>query len=58
MTKLVDLLEQVKAADEPRYLDPLEAIVEANETPAEALLKLYNGPWKKSVDPVFDLLAY
>jgi glutamate--cysteine ligase len=44
--------------DETHYLDPLEAIVEANETPAEALLKLYNGPWQKSVDPVFDLLAY
>lgn len=44
--------------DETRYLDPLDAIVEANETPAEALLKLYDGPWKKSVDPVFDLLAY
>ncbi len=44
--------------DEARYLDPLEEIVERNETQAEALLKLYNGPWKKSVDPIFDLLAY
>jgi glutamate--cysteine ligase len=44
--------------DEAHYLDPLEEIVERNETQAEALLKLYNGPWKKSVDPIFDLLAY
>lgn len=44
--------------DEAHYLDPLEEIVERNETQAEALLKLYNGPWKKSVDPIFDLMAY
>jgi glutamate--cysteine ligase len=44
--------------DETHYLDPLEKIIENNETQAEALLKLYNGAWKKSVDPIFDLLAY
>jgi glutamate--cysteine ligase len=44
--------------DEAHFLDPLEDIVEKNETQAEALLKLYNGPWKKSVDPIFDVLAY
>ena len=44
--------------DETVYLDPLESIVDRNETQAAALLKLYEGPWKKSVDPIFDLLAY
>ena len=44
--------------DETIYLDPLESIVERNETQAEALLKLYEGPWKKLVDPIFDLLTY
>jgi glutamate--cysteine ligase len=48
----------ISKQDEAHYLDPLEEIVERNETQAEALLKLYNGPWKKSVDPIFDLLAY
>ena len=44
--------------DETRYLDPIEEIVEKNETQAEALLKLYSGPWKQSVDRIFDYAAY
>ncbi|MEL3890582.1 glutamate--cysteine ligase [Ferrovibrio sp. MS7] len=44
--------------DETHFLAPLQAIVESGETPAEALLKLYNGRWNRSVDPVFTELAY
>lgn len=44
--------------DETHFLSPLQAIVESGETPAEALLKLYNGRWNHSVDPVFTELAY
>ena len=44
--------------DETHFLEPLVRIVESGETPAEALLKLYNGRWNKSVDPAFTELAY
>lgn len=44
--------------DETHFLEPLQAIAESGETPAEALLKLYNGRWNRSVDPVFTELAY
>jgi glutamate--cysteine ligase len=44
--------------DETRYLRPLQEIVARGITPAEELLEKYNGPWKGSVDPVFDEYAY
>lgn len=44
--------------DESHFLEPLQRIVESGETPAEALLKLYNGRWNRSVDPAFTELAY
>src|SRR5262249_29537256 len=44
--------------DETRYLRPLQEIVPRGNTPAEELLQKYNGPWKRSVDPVFDEYAY
>ncbi|MEK9971308.1 MAG: glutamate-cysteine ligase family protein, partial [Ferrovibrio sp.] len=44
--------------DETHFLEPLVRIVESGETPAEALLKLYNSRWNKSVDPAFSELAY
>ncbi len=44
--------------DETHFLEPLVRIVESGETPAEGLLKLYNGRWNKSVDPAFTELAY
>ena len=47
-----------EGADESHFLDPLIEIVEANETPAERKLALYNGPWNQSVDPVFREFPY
>ncbi|MGB0133854.1 glutamate--cysteine ligase [Dokdonella sp.] len=47
-----------EGVDESHFLDPLIEIVEANETPAERKLALYNGPWKQSVDPVFREFLY
>lgn len=44
--------------DETHFLEPLVAIAETGETPAEALLKLYHGRWNRSVDPAFSELAY
>ena len=44
--------------DETRYLRPLQEIVDRGITPAEELLERYNGPWKGSVEPVFDEYAY
>jgi glutamate--cysteine ligase len=44
--------------DETRYLRPLQEFVARGITPAEELLEKYNGPWQKSVEPVFDEYAY
>jgi glutamate--cysteine ligase len=48
----------VEGVDESHFLDPLIEIVEANETPAERKLALYNGPWNHNVDPVFREFLY
>jgi glutamate--cysteine ligase len=45
-------------ADESIYLDPLLEIVDANLTPAERKLELYNGEWKGDIDRVFAEFAY
>ena len=44
--------------DESSYLNPLREIAESGITPAEELLAQYEGPWKGSVDPVFQEYAY
>ncbi|QIB34194.1 glutamate--cysteine ligase [Ancylobacter pratisalsi] len=44
--------------DETRFLGPLDDILAAGQTPAEALLALYEGAWNRSVEPVFDQFAY
>ena len=45
-------------ADESIFLEPLMEIVEANQTPAERKLELFQGPWQGNVDPVFHEFAY
>src|SRR3990170_2230394 len=44
--------------DESHFLAPAEEVVERDESPAEVLLKHFNGEWKGSVEPVFTALAY
>ncbi len=44
--------------DETRYLRPLQEIVARGITPAEELLEKYHGPWKGSVEPIFEEYAY
>jgi glutamate--cysteine ligase len=44
--------------DETRYLGPLDEFVARGITPAEELLEKYNGPWERSVEPVFGEYAY
>ena len=44
--------------DESHFLAPVEEVIERGETPAEVLLKQFNGEWKGSVEPVFTALAY
>ncbi len=39
--------------DETVFLKPLEAIVDTGRTEAQRLLELYDGPWKRQVEPVF-----
>jgi glutamate--cysteine ligase len=43
---------------ETRFLAELEEIALSGRTPAEELLEKYNGPWNKSVLPVFDEYGY
>jgi glutamate--cysteine ligase len=44
--------------NETGFLSPLRQVVESGETPAERKLRLYNGAWKESVDPVFFECSY
>jgi len=45
-------------ADECGFLEPLLAIVESGQTPAQQKLALFHGRWQGSVDPVFHEFAY
>ncbi|MBX3700744.1 MAG: glutamate--cysteine ligase [Dokdonella sp.] len=45
-------------ADERIFLDTLNHIVEANQTPAQRKLELYHGPWQGDIDRVFGEFAY
>lgn len=44
--------------DETVFLDTLDTIARSGETPADWLLRQYNGPWMHNVDRVFDEEAY
>jgi len=44
--------------DESRYLRPIQEFVARGITPAEELLEKFNGPWDRSVEPVFKEYAY
>ena len=39
---------------EEKYLLPLEEIADSGMTRANRLLELYHGPWKQSLDPLYD----
>jgi glutamate--cysteine ligase len=45
-------------ADESMFLEPLVEFAQANQTPAERKLELFNTEWNGSVDPVFRQFAY
>lgn len=44
--------------DESFFLAPLEEVVARGTTSAEELVRLYEGPWERSMDRVFDHLTY
>ena len=44
--------------DESVFLDPLIESAEANQTPAERKLALYEGPWAGDINRVFAEFAY
>jgi glutamate--cysteine ligase len=44
--------------DESRFLEPLIEFAEANETPAERKLALFQGEWDGDIDRVFREFAY
>lgn len=41
-------------ADETRYLEQLLTIVDIEQTEAERLMALFDGPWDEHIEPVFD----
>ena len=45
-------------ADESKFLDPLQELVETGKTPADHKLERFHGAWQGSVDPVFREFAY
>ena len=45
-------------ASEAVFLEPLIEFTQANQTPAERKLELFNGAWNGSVDPLFREFAY
>jgi glutamate--cysteine ligase len=44
--------------DESGFLNVLQVIADSGECPAEEKLKLFEGKWKGSVDPVYSDFAY
>ena len=48
----------VSGDNETGFLSELDQIAESGITPAEALLLRYNTAWNRSVEPVFEELAY
>jgi len=52
--------ERLNAAgdNESGFLAPLQEVAESGISPADRKLRLYHGPWKESVDPVFIDCAY
>jgi glutamate--cysteine ligase len=44
--------------DEAHFLRQLEDIAESGLTPADRLVQLYEGPWGKSVEPIYTELLY
>lgn len=47
-----------RSANEAIFLDPLEEILKRGTTQAEEMLKKFEGPWGRSVEPVFEDYAY
>ncbi|MEO8673338.1 MAG: glutamate--cysteine ligase [Tahibacter sp.] len=50
--------KNTNGADESIFLEPLIEFAQANQTPAERKLELFNTRWKGSVDPIFSEFAY
>jgi glutamate--cysteine ligase len=44
--------------DETRHLEPLQRTIDCGRTPAEEMLEKFHGPWKGSVEPVYEEYAF
>ena len=44
--------------NETGFLEPLQETAESGLTRAERKLALFEGPWQRSVDPLFERFAY
>lgn len=47
-----------RGLDEGKFLLRLEQVVAAGETQADVLLHLYDTEWERSVDPVYNYMAF
>lgn len=50
--------QNTQGQDEQHFLDQIAAIAETGHCPSRELLDRYYGPWRESVDPVYDEFAY
>jgi glutamate--cysteine ligase len=48
----------VSGDDETGFLQELDQMIVSGQTPADALLEAYHGPWKRDINNVFKALAY
>ena len=48
----------VSGDDETGFLQELDQMIVSGQTPADALLEAYHGPWNRDISNVFKALAY
>jgi glutamate--cysteine ligase len=48
----------LRGRDETRFLAPLEHFVDNGRVAAQEMIAQFDGPWRGSVDPAFELYAY
>jgi glutamate--cysteine ligase len=46
------------SGDESRFLEPVEAILRHGSAPAQEMLARYEGPWQRSVAPLYAEYAF
>jgi glutamate--cysteine ligase len=51
-------LRDAQGKDETRFLEPVEAILRDGLSPAQEMLARYDGPWRRSLAPLYTEYAF